>query len=360
MERAFTEKITRNGIRRKDASSVRLDSLLGGVSQFPPRDELYVLFMKQLAECGTREEIEVALPPGGTPSVTLTRSGFHFVIGEGEVDDELSHARLKILEGRLVEVGPILRRDARINRNGVVEDDVSGTQTGFQIGPVREPVPREENRQLVIVGDAKKNLKQILAILVQPVLVGIEMRGVDAHGVSPINLRAKFQLHFLWIDAGRRCPIVMEIAVLVDQAGDLVFCSDRAPAVVNPLAGQGQMETKIGAGVSLREVSNLRKPRAGHHDAGGIDETRLQSFDRRCVDGMSHAYVVGVNDQDSRVAGEAQFFSERFSVALRVRIEERACKQEQEQNGNRFSIHEKTSTTFPAIPCRPPQNCAAI
>ena len=29
----------------------------------------------------------------------LARSGFHFVIGEGQVDDEFSDARLKIVDG---------------------------------------------------------------------------------------------------------------------------------------------------------------------------------------------------------------------------------------------------------------------
>ncbi len=129
------------------------------MGQFPPGDELDVLFLEQLPECGAGEKIEIALAPGGAPGVTLARGGFHFVIGEGQVDDEFGDARLKILEGGLVEIGPLLRRNGGIDGNGVLQDDVSGSQAGFQIGTVREPVPRDENRQIVLVSDAQKNLE---------------------------------------------------------------------------------------------------------------------------------------------------------------------------------------------------------
>ena len=69
--------------------------MLDGVGQFPPGDELDVLFLEQLPECGAGEKIEIALAPGGAPGVTLARGGFHFVIGEAQVDDEFGDARLK-------------------------------------------------------------------------------------------------------------------------------------------------------------------------------------------------------------------------------------------------------------------------
>jgi hypothetical protein len=43
---SFIEKIARNGIQRKEDASGRRDSLIDGVSQFPPDDEFDVLFLK--------------------------------------------------------------------------------------------------------------------------------------------------------------------------------------------------------------------------------------------------------------------------------------------------------------------------
>ena len=66
------------------------------VAQFPPGDELDVLFLEQLVEFLAGEKIIIALTPGGAPSVALARGRFHFVIGEGEMDDEFGDAGLKI------------------------------------------------------------------------------------------------------------------------------------------------------------------------------------------------------------------------------------------------------------------------
>jgi len=66
------------------------------VAQFPPGDELDVLFLEQLVEFLTGEKIIIALTPGGAPSVALARGRFHFVIGESEMDDEFGDSGLKI------------------------------------------------------------------------------------------------------------------------------------------------------------------------------------------------------------------------------------------------------------------------
>src|SRR5437016_6583978 len=198
------------------------NSLPGGARQFPPGDELYILILEQLAEFGASEEIEIALAPGGAPGVTLARSGCHFVIGEGQVDNKFGDAGLKILEGGLVEIGPLFRWDGGIDGNGVVKDDVSGSSTGFQIGVAREPIARDENRQLVIVREAQNDFEQVFAIFEKTILVGIEMGGSDAHDVSAIDLRAELQLDFFRIDLCGGRPVVMEITVLVDQAREPV------------------------------------------------------------------------------------------------------------------------------------------
>jgi hypothetical protein len=84
--------------------------LLGGAGQFAPGDELDVLPAEQAAEFLAGKEIEIALAPGGTPSVALARGGFHFVVGESEVDDEFGDAGLKFLKGVFVELGPFFWR----------------------------------------------------------------------------------------------------------------------------------------------------------------------------------------------------------------------------------------------------------
>jgi len=79
-----------------------------------------------------------------------------------------------------------------------------------------------KNRQLVFVSEAQNYFHEVFAIFVEAILVGIEMRGTDAHGVSAVNLRAKLQLDFFWIDFCRGRPVLMEVSILVDQARNFV------------------------------------------------------------------------------------------------------------------------------------------
>jgi len=103
------------------------DSRMGGAGQFAPGNQLDVLLLKQLAEFGAGEEIEIALAPGGAPSVTLAGSGFHFVVGEGDMDDEFSDTGLKIFQGSFVKFRPLDMRNGGRDGNGVVEDDIGGS-----------------------------------------------------------------------------------------------------------------------------------------------------------------------------------------------------------------------------------------
>ncbi len=78
-------------------------------------------------------------------------------------------------------------------------------------------------------------------------------------------------------------------------------------------------------------IGNFRKPRARNHDAGGVDEPGVQSFDRCGVHGMCHANVVGVDDQEFCVVVVAEFFGKSFASVLGVRIEKGASKAEEKQ-----------------------------
>jgi hypothetical protein len=70
------------------------------------------------------------------------------------------------------------------------------------------------------------------------------------------------------------------------------------------------MEAEISAGMGFGIVSNFRKPGAGDHDAGGIDQAGFKRLDGGSVYGMSYPDVVGVNNEESGVGGLAKFFGE--------------------------------------------------
>src|SRR5213592_4744309 len=88
----------------------------------------------------------------------------------------------------------------------------------------------------------------------------------------------------------------MEITVLVDQARNSVFRSDGPPAVVDALAGQRKVKAEIESRMRFGIIGNFRKPRAGNHYAGRVDEPGIESLDGCGVHGMRNANVVGVDD----------------------------------------------------------------
>src|SRR3989454_2982077 len=307
------------------------------------------MLLKQLAKFLAGEEIEIPLPPGGTPSVALASGGFHFVVCKCQMNDKFSDARLKIFQRGLVEFSPLFRRDRRGDGDGVVEDDISGSQAGFQIRAVREPVARDKNRQVIFVSKPENDFEETFAIFIEPVLVGIEMRWTDTHGVSAFNLRAELQLNFVRIDFCGSRPVVMEITILVYQARNFVFRSDRTPAVVDTLAGEREVKAEINSGMRFGIVGNFREPRAGDHEAGGIDEAGVESFDRCGVYRMCYANVVGVDNQEFRIAGEAELFRKSLASVLRARIEKDAREQVEEHDPDAFSNHYQA---FRALPVR--------
>jgi hypothetical protein len=221
----------------------------------------------------------------------------------------------------------------------VVDDDVGGADRGLQIRAAGEPVTRDEKRELVIVGDSNSDFEKLFSVVEEAVLMRIEMRGAEAHGVGAIDLRAEFEVDFFWVDAGRGRPIVMEIAVFVDEAGDFVFRNDGAPAIVDAFACEREVDAEIGIGMGFCVVGDFRKPRAGDHEAGGIDEAGFESLDGGGVHGMGFAEVVGVDDEKFRIAGEAEFLGERFGVFLRGRGENGGSEGEQKQKNDSLLIH---------------------
>src|SRR5215471_5421742 len=109
----------------------------------------------------------------------------------------------------------------------------------------------------------------------------------------------------------------MEVAVGVHETWDFVFRGDWAPAVVSPFARQRKVKTEINVGMRLGIFGNLWKPRARHHNTGGVDVARFERRDRCHIHRMSHADVVGVHDQKLGIARKSELLSERFRAVLR-------------------------------------------
>src|SRR5260370_13723584 len=264
------------------------------------------------------------------------------------MDDEFGDAGLKIVQGNLVKLRPFLRGNRGSYGDGVVEDEVSGSQAGLQIRVVGKPIPRDEHRQLEFVGETQNDFEEIFAIFVEVILVGVEMGGTNAHGVGAVDLRAKLKLNLAWVDFWRSVPVVMEVAVLVDEARNFIFRSDRAPAVIDALTGQRNVKTEVEIGMRLGVIGNLREPGARNNNACGVDEAGVESLDGCRVHGMGDANVVGVDDQELGVAGKAEPFGESLAGVLGVRAgslrrqtrnagkqAQKCCEQSREMDGHR-------------------------
>src|SRR5689334_16662121 len=95
--------------------------------QFPdvaPRDELDVVLLEHFAKGVAGEEVEVALAPGGAP-IRMIRSGAsHLRIVVSEMNHDLRHAGLEFAQRIAIETGPVLRRDARIDVEHAIDEDV--------------------------------------------------------------------------------------------------------------------------------------------------------------------------------------------------------------------------------------------
>src|SRR5580692_4511664 len=99
---------------------------LRGVGQLAPSDKLDVLFSQQGPELRAGEKVKIPLPPRRAPGIALARGRAHLFIIESQMNNEDSHARLKILQSRSVEIRPFLRRHSRLNRHGVIYHKIIG------------------------------------------------------------------------------------------------------------------------------------------------------------------------------------------------------------------------------------------
>jgi len=170
--------------------------------------------------------------------------------------------------------------------------------------------------KIIFMSDAQEDFEQIPVGLEEAILVRIEMTGFNTHGECTSNLRANFGFDVLGINRSRGRPIVMKVTVGVNEGRYFVARSGRAPAIVDALTGQREMEAKIGRRMSFCVIGDFRKPRARNHEAGGIDAARFERPDGGGVDGVGHADVVAVDNEQLRFTRIAEFFLERLGGLL--------------------------------------------
>ena len=87
----------------------------------------------------------------------------------------------------------------------------------------------------------------------------------------------------------------------MDQAGRRFNSPNRAPSVVRPFAGQGQMYAKIAPRIAASIFSDLSECHAGSHHTGGRDRPVIQRPEGRGIHGAAHSQVIRMNNQELRV-----------------------------------------------------------
>src|SRR5947209_4533355 len=66
------------------------------------------------------------------------------------------------------------------------------------------------------------------------------------------------------------------------------------------------METEIGVRMRPSVISNFWKPRRRNHHAAGVHEARFECLDSGRVDGMGHAEIIGMDDEQLGIGREAK------------------------------------------------------
>ena len=88
-----------------------------------------------------------------------------------------------------------------------------------------------------------------------------------------------------------------QIALRINETGDLFARRDGTPAVFAPFRRVAQVNPEVLVRMSLGVGRYLREPRARHHDGRAAHEPLLQSLGGGQIGRMAHACVVTVDDQ---------------------------------------------------------------
>jgi len=112
------------------------------------------------------------------------------------------------------------------------------------------------------------------------------------------DLGAQFALDLVRLRVGDDCGFFQrQVAVAIEQRRYRVDRAHRRPPEAGPLAVHRQVDAEVRVRMRRRKARHLGKPRARHEDAGRGDPAFLERLERRAVDGMRHAEIVGMDHQ---------------------------------------------------------------
>ena len=100
-----------------------------------------------------------------------------------------------------------------------------------------------------------------------------------------------------------------KVAIGIEEAGAFGLRRDGGPTITGPLGVESKMDTEIGVGVSFGPLRDFRKPRAGDENTGGTDPMVFKGLLDGGIDGMHHAVIIGMNDEQPGIGGIAQALS---------------------------------------------------
>ena len=138
--------------------------------------------------------------------------------------------------------------------------------------------------------------------------VGVDMRRVDAGRSRALDLRAQLGFrgfrHHMPTQARDIAP---KETVVVDQPRGPADRRNRGPAIVLPLAGQGQVHAEIECWIGGSGLGDFAEPRARHHDRAAGDKATLGEVEKPAVCAVTHPEVVNMEDRgafDAEGVGE--------------------------------------------------------
>jgi len=123
---------------------------------------------------------------------------------------------------------------------------------------------------------------------------------------------------------------------------------DGGPTVAAPVRVKREMDAEVGVGVSFGPLCDFGEPRTGNENAGGSDPVLFEGFDGGGVDGVHHAEIVGMNDEEAGVGGVAEALGKGFGFGRLGLLREGTGKRTKKKEDNR----EKTLKRFHG---RPPE-----
>lgn len=257
-------------------------------------------------EVGALDYIEIVLTPFGAPIGMIEGGALDFGVVVGEVNDQLIGAGRKRLEDLFVGLEPLGFGDAGHHLKHAVEDDrIRSEVERGEIGVVAIDFVGEKDGEIVGLAGGEIDLGEILGAG-DGAHVGVEMGEMDASGFGFINLRVGFSGdvgHFgVGYDVGGE---ERKIAVGVEKTGAGRLRRDGRPTVAGPIGVEGEMDAEVGIRMCFGPLGDLGEPGAGDEDAGGRDPVFIEGFEDGGVDGVHHAEIVGVDDEEAGVGGVA-------------------------------------------------------